>query len=163
MAAELTLSTSSDEASISIGAAVGEAIHDSMVIALYGEMGSGKTTFVRGLARGLGVSGVVNSPTYTLMQRYEGRLTLDHYDAWMEGREREVLADGAHELFGRGGVSVIEWADRVQDWLPDERLEIHMRVTGLSDREVRIRWCSVAPEPPGGLKSLGDWSVPEGT
>ena len=87
-----------------LGVALGEAIDAAVVIALVGEMGSGKTTFVRGLARGLGVQEAVNSPTYTLMKRYEGRMRLDHLDAWLEGREREVLADGAHQLLGREGV-----------------------------------------------------------
>ena len=127
MAVELTLAAGSDEETAAHGRAIGELIESPMVIAMYGEMGSGKTTFVRGLAEGLGVSGVVNSPTYTLMQRYEGRLTLDHYDAWMEGRGRQVLADGAHEMLGAGGVSVVEWADRVEDWLPPSRLDVRQQ------------------------------------
>jgi tRNA threonylcarbamoyladenosine biosynthesis protein TsaE len=161
MVIELSLQTTSEEGTEALGVSIGEALHDSVVIAMYGEMGSGKTTFVRGLAKGLGVTGVVNSPTYTLMQRYEGRLTLDHYDAWMEGRERDVLADGAHELLGLGGVSVIEWADRVEDLLPDERLEIRLLVTGTLDRDVTLRWLSTNAEAPGGLSSLGVWDVPD--
>jgi tRNA threonylcarbamoyladenosine biosynthesis protein TsaE len=95
------------------------------------------------------------------MQRYEGRLTLDHYDAWMEGRERDVLADGAHELLGLGGVSVIEWADRVEDWLPNERMEVRLLVTGASERVVTLRLLSSKGEVPEGLSSLGIWDVPE--
>jgi len=163
MAAELQFQTSGDEATMALGAQVGGALSEPIVIALYGDMGSGKTTFVRGLAKGLGVSGVVNSPTYTLMQRYEGRLTLDHYDAWMEGREREVLADGAYELLGQGGVSVIEWADRVEDWLPSERLELRLRVTSLSEREMTLRWISPEEGMPAALAALGDWFVPDPT
>ena len=158
MAEELTRITTSEVESMELAQRIGGLIDTSLVIALYGDMGSGKTTFVRGLARGLGVSGVVNSPTYVLMQRYEGRLTLDHYDAWMEGREREILADGAHELLGDGGVSVIEWADRVSDWLPESRLEVHLRVTGLDQREIRLSWPSGDPLPEP-LYGLGEWSV----
>ena len=158
MADELTRITSSSEESMEFAQRIGGLIDSPLVVALYGDMGSGKTTFVRGLARGLGVSGVVNSPTYVLMQRYEGRLTMDHYDAWMEGREREVLADGAHELLGEGGVSVIEWADRVSDWLPLSRLEVHLRVIGLDEREIRLAWPSSEPLPKA-LAGLGEWSV----
>ena len=133
------------------------------MISLIGEMGSGKTTFVRGLARGLGVSGAVNSPTYTLMKRYSGRLTLDHYDAWMEGRERAVLADGAHELLGVDGVSVIEWGDRVEEWLPPERLELHLQVISSEARRATLRWMSNETGIPERLQTLGSWVVPDGS
>ena len=66
MGGDLHITTTGDEATMDLGNAIGEALHAPLVIALYGEMGSGKTTFVRGLAKGLGVHGVVNSPTYTL-------------------------------------------------------------------------------------------------
>lgn len=105
----------------------------------------------------------MNSPTYTLMQRYEGRLRLDHFDAWMESREREVLADGAHELFGRGGVSVVEWADRVEDVLPEERLEVRLEVTGACERLATLRWMGDEPssEPVAALVAIENWAVPE--
>jgi len=146
-----------------LGVALGEAIDAAVVIALVGEMGSGKTTFVRGLARGLGVQEVVNSPTYTLMKRYEGRMRLDHLDAWLEGREREVLADGAHQLLGREGVCVVEWADRVEDWLPSERIEVRLEVTGACERVALVR--CLGDESMGaaqrGFEALARWSVPE--
>lgn len=130
----------SPEETVALAAALGASLNAPMVIALIGEMGSGKTTFVRGLAGGLGVLDAVNSPTYALMQRYEGRMTLDHYDAWMEGREREVMADGAHELLGQEGVSVIEWADQIADFLPDGHLEVRLALTSRSERRIRARW-----------------------
>jgi len=163
MAAEISHRLMCAEETDALGFALGRALADPMVIGLVGEMGSGKTTFVRGLARGLGVNGPVNSPTYTLMQRYEGRMRLDHLDAWMEGREREVLADGAHELLGREGVSVVEWADRVEDWLPVERLEVNLEVTGELERRAVFRW--IGDEGfPGALdllEALGSWVVPD--
>ena len=162
MADELKLESASAEETMAVATRIGEAIDRPLVIALFGDMGCGKTTFVRGLARGLGVQGVVSSPTYTLMQRYEGRLTLDHYDAWMEGREREVLADGAHELLGLGGVSVIEWADRVLDWLPDSRLEVHIQPLGPERRTLRLAWQAHDSPLPEGMEALGEWSVSGG-
>ena len=140
MELEVSGDLGSTEETMSLAEALGVSIREPLVIALIGEMGSGKTTFVRGLAKGLGVLDVVNSPTYALMQRYEGRMLLDHYDAWMEGREREVMADGAHELLGREGVSVIEWADQVRDFLPDGYLEVALRLTSLSERRLTARW-----------------------
>ena len=140
MAVEVTGLVRSPEDTFALATALGASVEEPLVIALSGEMGSGKTTFVRGLADGLDVLDVVNSPTYALMQRYEGRLTLDHYDAWMEGREREVMADGAHELLGREGVSVIEWADQVADFLPDGHLAVHLELTSQSERRITASW-----------------------
>ena len=163
MADEVTFSLASPEDTDALGFALGEAIDEPLVIGLVGEMGSGKTTLVRGLARGLGVSGVVNSPTYTLLQRYEGRMSLNHLDAWMEAREREVLADGAHELLGKEGVSVVEWADRVEDWLPPERLEVQLVVTGANERRAVVRWLTDvgAAGPSRALEAMHRWVVPE--
>ena len=163
MAAEITLLLSCPEDTDAFGFALGEAIDEPLVIGLVGEMGSGKTTLVRGLARGLGVSGVVNSPTYTLLQRYEGRMSLNHLDAWLEVREREVLADGAHELLGRDGVSVVEWADRVEDWLPSERLEVQLLVTGTRERTAVLRWLNGegTSGPPRVLDAMSRWVLPE--
>jgi len=164
MAAEVTKDLRSPEETLSVARALGESLDKPVVIGLSGEMGSGKTTFVRGLARGLDVVDTVSSPTYALMQRYRGRLELDHYDAWMEGREREVLADGAHELLGLVGVSVIEWADRVSEWLPDGRLELKLSVTSLEGRRLQARW--VGEESSGDarrwLGAIQGWGVPEG-
>jgi tRNA threonylcarbamoyladenosine biosynthesis protein TsaE len=140
MATEINGTVSSAEETLALAKALGESLFEPTVIALIGEMGSGKTTFVRGLAEGLEVADVVNSPTYALMQRYEGRMRLDHYDAWMEGRERAVMADGAHELLGLEGVSVIEWAEQVEDFLPDGRLQIRLSVLGVSERGVHAQW-----------------------
>ena len=163
MGAEVIGLVRSPEDTIALAAALGASLKEPLVIAISGEMGSGKTTFVRGLADGLEVLDVVNSPTYALMQRYEGRLTLDHYDAWMEGREREVMADGAHELLGREGISVIEWADQVADFLPDGHLSVHLALTSQSERRVTAKWVGVAMTPQGEdcLNSIQTALVPD--
>ena len=163
MATEVKGTVTSAEETLALAKALGESLFDPTVIALIGEMGSGKTTFVRGLAEGLDVAEVVNSPTYALMQRYEGRMRLDHYDAWMEGRERAVMADGAHELLGLDGVSVIEWADQVADFLPDGRLEIRISVLGLSERGIHAKWIGSSPSAQAGacLHAITTSLVPE--
>ena len=99
----------SAEGTEALGRALGRELPAGAVLALDGDLGSGKTCFVRGLARGLGVEGPVGSPTYTLMHAYEGgRLPLYHFDAWMEQRERALLADGGGEWLRADGVSVVE-------------------------------------------------------
>lgn len=97
------------------------------VICLFGELGSGKTTFVQGLAEGLGISVTVVSPTFTLVREYFGRLNLFHVDAY---RLNGLSAEEIHRQIGlldymeRNGVVVIEWADLIADALPKERLDI---------------------------------------
>ncbi|MEE2940405.1 MAG: tRNA (adenosine(37)-N6)-threonylcarbamoyltransferase complex ATPase subunit type 1 TsaE, partial [Planctomycetota bacterium] len=116
-----------EDATLRLGRAIGAAAEAGSLVALSGDLGAGKTTLVRGLADGLGVPGTVSSPTYTLMQLHEGgRLPLSHFDAWMEGREKAYLADGADELLATDGVAVIEWAERVEEWLPEERLGLEL-------------------------------------
>jgi tRNA threonylcarbamoyladenosine biosynthesis protein TsaE len=163
MAIEVCGLLGSADETFALGARLGAKLNEPLVIALVGEMGSGKTTFVRGLASGLGVADVVNSPTYALMQRYEGRLRLDHYDAWMEGREREVMADGAHELLGLEGVSVIEWADRVVEFLPDGYLEVRLMLLSQTERRITAKWVGAVVTGQGQacLDSILSGLVPE--
>ncbi len=110
------------------------------VIGLEGTLGAGKTCFVKGLARGLGVAETerVTSPTFVLLRRYAGRLTLYHFDAYrLEGAD-ELEAIGCAELFEAGGVSVVEWADQVAACLPRRHLWLSIFVVGPGDREFRL-------------------------
>lgn len=128
------------EATEEIGCLLGERLWGGAVLTLDGDLGAGKTTFVRGLARGLGIEEGVASPTYTLMQQHDGgRLPLFHFDAWMEGREKAFLADGADEFLGQDGVSVVEWAGRVEGWLPSPRLSVELRHDTPETRWVILR------------------------
>jgi len=97
------------------------------VICLMGELGSGKTTFVQGLAEGLGVKAPIISPTFTLVREYFGRLPLFHVDAYrLNGLTVDEIQSqiGLWEYMERGGVVAIEWADLITDALPAERLDI---------------------------------------
>lgn len=126
MVDELDLVSHSTLATLELGRLIGGLAKPDSVIALDGEMGTGKTTFVRGLAAGLGIDQGISSPTYTLMHTYAGRLQLFHFDAWMQGREEAFLDGGGDEWFHAGGVSVVEWASRVADFLPADRLELEL-------------------------------------
>ncbi|GBD36659.1 tRNA threonylcarbamoyladenosine biosynthesis protein TsaE [bacterium HR36] len=110
------------------------------VIGLIGELGAGKTFFVRSLADALGTpdSRLVNSPTFILIQEYEGRLPIYHFDTYRLNRVRDFVDLGVHEYFGGDGVCLIEWADRVQSVLPPERLEITLAITGPTRRRIRL-------------------------
>ncbi len=144
-ALELAFESDSPEATRRLGEALGQALFPGAVIGLRGEMGAGKTTFVQGLARGLGVPGDVTSPTFTLMTELEGRLPLYHFDAWMAARETSLLADGGAELLEGPGVAVVEWAERVEAWLPAARLELEFSHVSPERRQIRIRLPSEQP------------------
>ncbi len=101
------------------------------IICLNGDLGAGKTAFSQGIARGLGVTTHVTSPTFTLINEYEGRLPLYHFDVYRLGNS-EAMADlGYEEYFFGSGVCLVEWAELVEDVLPEERLDI----TLLKDEE----------------------------
>ncbi len=98
----------------------------NMVICLNGELGTGKTVFVKGFAQALGVKETITSPTFNIVKEYEnGELPLYHMDVYRLEEKKEDI--GLNDYFKKGGVTIIEWADMVIDDLPEERLDIDFR------------------------------------
>ncbi len=128
----------SAEATEALGEALASLLGAGDVVALHGELGAGKTCFVRGLARGLGVEVPVASPTFTLMHTYVGRVPMYHLDAWMQARGEAFLADGGAEWLRANGVAAIEWAERVADWLPEARFEVRLGHVGVEQRSIEV-------------------------
>jgi tRNA threonylcarbamoyladenosine biosynthesis protein TsaE len=109
------------------------------VIALRGGLGAGKTTFAKGLARGLGVTEEVTSPTYTIVSEYEGRLTLHHVDAYRLSGPEDFESAGGEELFADpDGVCLIEWSERIEGALPPRAALAEFEVTDDGSRLLRI-------------------------
>jgi tRNA threonylcarbamoyladenosine biosynthesis protein TsaE len=104
------------------------------VLALEGDLGAGKTTFTKGLAKGLGVARNVNSPTFTIIKEYQGRIPLYHMDVYRVEDSFEDL--GFDEYFDGNGVTVIEWAHLIEDQLPDELLTIYLYHEGDETRKI---------------------------
>ena len=129
--------TSSEEETASEGEALGRSLRAGDVVLLYGDLGAGKTAFVRGLARGLGASDEdVSSPTFTLIQEYRGRLTLYHVDLYrLESREADDL--GLDDLIGGEGVVAIEWAER-WNGRPSGALEVRIDDAGGDRRRISL-------------------------
>ena len=119
-----TLGSASAPETRAIGARLGAAAPPGTLIALVGRLGAGKTQLAKGVAEGLGVRSVVNSPTFILMNEHVGRLRLFHVDAYRLDDPEEAFAAGLIDERGVEGVTVVEWADRLDGWLPPERLDI---------------------------------------
>jgi tRNA threonylcarbamoyladenosine biosynthesis protein TsaE len=102
-------------------------------VALTGELGAGKTTFVQGVARGLGFAGAVTSPTFTLVREYPARLHVHHVDVYRLERVQDALDLGLEEMTAEGGVLLVEWGDAIETLLPDEHLVIEFTVPGETD------------------------------
>jgi tRNA threonylcarbamoyladenosine biosynthesis protein TsaE len=120
------------------GEALGAALGAGAVVACIGELGAGKTCFIQGLARGLGVRGDVTSPTFVMVQQYRGRLPVYHVDAYRTSSLTELVDLGLEEMLHGDGVTVIEWAEKLLPLLP--RTAITVTITGLGDepREIVI-------------------------
>jgi tRNA threonylcarbamoyladenosine biosynthesis protein TsaE len=116
-------------------------------VALYGDLGAGKTQFVRGLVRALGgPARAVSSPTFVLLNVYPGgRLTVHHLDAYRVTGAEDFEAIGFSELLEQGGIVVVEWAERVEALLPRDHLRVRIRPTGDQTREIHIEMASAAP------------------
>ncbi len=109
-------------------------------LALIGDFGSGKTTFVRGLAEGMGLKkkGYVCSPSFVILKIYNGRLPIYHFDLYRLNREVDAEAVGLSEFFEAGGVAVVEWAEKVKSFLPDYSLVIKFFNYGNKSRELHF-------------------------
>lgn len=99
-------------------------VEPQMTITLEGDLGAGKTTFTQSFAKGLGIQRTVNSPTFTIMKQYEGRLPLNHLDVYRLADSDEDL--GWEEIFFGDAVTVVEWAHLIEEDLPEERLAIEI-------------------------------------
>jgi tRNA threonylcarbamoyladenosine biosynthesis protein TsaE len=132
------LTTQGPEETRTLAARLGELLAPGDVVALKGELGSGKTTFVQGLALGLGVppEAPVSSPSFVLAHEYPGRLTLVHLDLYrLENLPPELLPDLEDYLFG-SRVAAIEWAERLDAFLPQSYLEVRLEISGESIRDI---------------------------
>lgn len=134
----LTTTLSADQTR-RLGASLAELTRPGDVVLLLGDLGSGKTVFVQGFGEGLGVGEVITSPTFALVQSYEGRLDLHHLDVYRLDQLSEVLDLGLAELLDDEAVTVIEWGDRIAPVLQNDYLEVRLsRGDGVDDRIVEF-------------------------
>ena len=121
-----------------LGAALAERLKPGTVVAFSGDLGAGKTAFVRGMARGLGISERVTSPTFTIVNEYEGgRLPLFHFDMYRLGSADELFDIGWEDYLARGGVCAVEWSENVENALEEDTIRVDIR-RGDTDQQRRI-------------------------
>lgn len=129
------------EQTLRLGNLLGTLLAPGDVIALVGELGAGKTTLVKGIARGLGVADkrAVKSPTFSLIHRYEGRIPIHHFDVYRLKGTQEMFDLGSDEMIYGDGVAIIEWADKVPECLPEKHLEITLSLVSNHERTIQLR------------------------
>lgn len=123
-----------------LGAALAGALPDGAVVALCGTLGAGKTRLVQALAAACGIDrSEVVSPTFVLCHEHAGSRALYHFDVYRLSGDEEFQRLGPQEYFSAGGITLIEWADKVAASLPEERLDIVIEVTGEMSRQFTLR------------------------
>lgn len=136
---QVRLAADSEEDTCEFGRRLAQVLPPGAIVALVGDLGAGKTRLVQALAAALDVpSGEVNSPTFTLIQEYAGRVPLRHCDTYRLRHPDEFLDLGLDELFAPDGIALVEWADRVIHLLPRDVLTIRIEITSPDSRLFRI-------------------------
>ncbi|MEW6440760.1 MAG: tRNA (adenosine(37)-N6)-threonylcarbamoyltransferase complex ATPase subunit type 1 TsaE [bacterium] len=132
--------TQTEDETRRIGAALGGWLRPGDLVALAGDLGSGKTCLTQGIAQGLGVpdAAYVRSPSFVLMHTYPGRFPVYHLDLYRIRDASELEDLGVREIFGAEGVCVIEWADKISEWLPEAYVRVSLAHESESRRRIEI-------------------------
>ena len=138
-AVERQLTSPDPETTRAIGATLAVVARPGDLVCLWGELGAGKTQFAKGFGAGLGVTAVINSPSFVLMAEYMGRLPLFHVDLYRLATAEEALAGGLIDERQATGVTLVEWPDRLGAALPAQRLDVRIEGTGDEPRTIVLR------------------------
>lgn len=122
----------------SIGEKAANYLTPGMVIAMRGDLGAGKTAFVRGLARGMGLRARVTSPTFAIVNEYLGEIPLYHFDMYRLTSSEDLFDIGWEDYIRSGGVCVVEWSEIVEDAIPEDAVSVIIRHMGETEREITI-------------------------
>ncbi len=134
----MTYTTHSEKETEALGERFAEALPAGAVAALYGDLGCGKTAFVRGMARGMGLDAAVTSPTFTIVNEYLGPRPLFHFDMYRLGGADELYDIGWEDYLGRGGVCAVEWSENVPGAFEGDEYTVRFEKTGDNDRQITI-------------------------
>lgn len=130
----------SEQDTVKTGEVFAKRLKGGDMVALSGDLGAGKTTFVKGIAKGLGIKNYryVNSPSFVLVREYKGRIPLFHFDIYRLNNLKDIEDIGYEEYLGRGGVVVIEWAGKMKRILPKAYIGIKLKIKSKNERVINI-------------------------
>lgn len=134
---EITLNNITEQQLKEIAQGIASGLFPGAFIALFGDLGAGKTAFTRYTAKALGIEDI-QSPTFTIVREHDGSIHLFHFDCYRLEDEEELYAIGFDDYLARGGAIIMEWCERVPYALPAERLELHMEGSGAMPRTLRF-------------------------
>ena len=135
----MTIITNSEAETIQEGVTVGRKLESGMIVALYGGLGAGKTAFTRGIALGLGINARISSPTFTIVNEYDGTIPLFHFDMYRLESENELFDIGWDDYIERDGVCVVEWSEKAIGAIPPDAVKIKLENLGDDKRRLEIR------------------------
>ena len=131
--------SSSEQETRELGKRMSQKVTPGTVISLRGSLGAGKTVFAKGFAEGLGITEAIVSPTFTLVQEYDGRLKLYHLDLYRLSGEDEFESMGGEDFLYSDGVALIEWSEKIEDMLPDDTIFINITINEDLTRSIEIK------------------------
>ena len=131
--------TASPAETIAFAEQLGKQLHAGDVIAYFGGLGVGKTTFTRGLAKGMGLPDVVSSPTFAIVQEYHGDgLSLYHFDMYRISGWEDLYTTGFFDYLDQGAILAVEWSEHIENALPDDTIRVQIEALGEHDRRITI-------------------------
>lgn len=143
-----------------LGMKLGNILQRGDTVCLSGDLGTGKTAFTGGIAKSLGINEYVTSPTFTIINEYEGRIPLYHFDVYRIGDAGEMIETGFDDYIGGDGVAVIEWAELIEDILPVERIDVRIEKDNSSNTDSRLITIRFRGEKTSGYEGrLADESI----
>ena len=139
----MLITSKSEKETINFGEKIAKRLKPGDLVALSGDLGAGKTTLVKGIAKGLGVKDYrhVNSPSFVLVKEYKGKIPLYHFDIYRLNKLKDIEDIGYEDYLGRRGVVVIEWARKMGRILPKKYLGITLKIKSQNERKIEIKSC----------------------
>ena len=134
----MTIETHSVSETEALGERLAKCLSSGSVVALYGDLGAGKTALVRGMARGLEIEESVSSPTFTIVNEYPGHPALFHFDLYRLASAEELYAIGWEDYLDRDGICVVEWSENAPEAFPEDTVRVYLDRLSETDRRIRV-------------------------
>jgi len=134
----MIINTKNETETENAGECFAKALNSGAVVALYGDLGAGKTAFIRGMAKGLGITARVSSPTFTLVNEYSGQKDLFHFDMYRLSGSDELFGIGWDDYLARGGICAVEWSENVEDAFNGDEIIVRIEKTSETERKITI-------------------------